>query len=201
MDTLSIGITRAEARGLYRDYKRHLHHSDPIDRECMRAYQLLAQGRLVIRAIESVRNAGMRSDDGFPKLALCTATAKGVALVLRANGSATMLPTGHARMSNSRGISSVLFNWPAGSFPIGSAPNRWQTWNVEAIVPQCPLHLRPQRGLQNYHVLFEAEWRRVPPTDPYLLRRIGKADLWLVVAQWELTDVEKGALQTRISVM
>ena len=32
------------------------------------------------------------------------------------------------------------------------------------------------------------------------LRRIGKADLWLVVAQWDLTEVEKAALSTRVGV-
>jgi hypothetical protein len=31
-----------------------------------------------------------------------------------------------------------------------------------------------------------------------LLRRIGKGDLWLVVASWNLTAVEKAALATRL---
>ena len=39
-----------------------------------------------------------------------------------------------------------------------------------------------------------------PPTIPdhTLLRRIGKADLWLVVAAWELTLVEQAALAARV---
>ena len=61
-----------------------------------------------------------------------------------------------------------------------------------------PIHLRPKRGLANYHVLWEAEWTPSPPRDPFLLRRIGKADLWLVVAQWDLTEVERAALATRV---
>lgn len=43
------------------------------------------------------------------------------------------------------------------------------------------------------------QWQRVPPRDPFLLRRIGKADLWLVVAMWDLTEVERAALATRLS--
>jgi hypothetical protein len=31
-----------------------------------------------------------------------------------------------------------------------------------------------------------------------LLRRIGRADLWLVVAGWDLTEVERAALSTRL---
>lgn len=37
------------------------------------------------------------------------------------------------------------------------------------------------------------------PKDPYLLRRIGKGDMWLVVAAWDLTEVERAALATRLN--
>ena len=99
-------------------------------------------------------------------------------------------------------------SWRAGTFafPITSFPLDWrgkerngQSHHV-AQVPIIPLHLRPKRGIENYHVLWEAEWRPIPARDPYLLRRIGKADLWLVVAQWDLTEVEKAALSTRVEV-
>lgn len=65
-------------------------------------------------------------------------------------------------------------------------------------MPLIPVHLRPRHALDNYHVLWEAEWSRVVPRDPYLLRRIGNADLWLVLAAWDLTEVERAALATRV---
>jgi hypothetical protein len=46
------------------------------------------------------------------------------------------------------------------------------------MVPIVPVHLRPKHGLQNYHILWEAEWHPVPPTDPMLLRRYA-GDLWI----------------------
>jgi len=67
------------------------------------------------------------------------------------------------------------------------------------MVPLVPVHLRPKRGLANYHVLWEAEWERIVPRDPLLLRQIGRGDMWLVVAQWDLTEVERAALSARIS--
>ena len=70
----------------------------------------------------------------------------------------------------------------------------------KAQLPLIPVHLRPKRGLENYHILWEAEWEPIPPRDPYLLRRIGKADLWLVVAHWDLTEVERAVLATRVPV-
>ncbi len=89
---------------------------------------------------------------------------------------------------NSRSV----ISWPAGSFPVALDPKR-RRWGAAALVPTPPLHLRPKRGLQNYHVLWEADWTQMPPSDPLLLRRIGQADLWLVVCQWDLTAVEKAA--------
>ena len=55
-----------------------MHWSTPIDRECQRAYQFLAIGRLVIQALESVKAAGVNTEGegvGFPRLALCRADA------------------------------------------------------------------------------------------------------------------------------
>jgi len=36
------------------------------------------------------------------------------------------------------------------------------------------------------------------PRDPMLLRRLG-GDLWLVVAHWDLTEVERAAMATRVN--
>jgi hypothetical protein len=68
-----------------------------------------------------------------------------------------------------------------------------------ALTPIVPLNVRPKRGLENYHVLWEAEWQPVPPGDPYLLRRIGRSDAWLVVAAWHLTEIERAVLATRMN--
>lgn len=205
MDTQHVEFDRARALELYRQYKKHAHYSRPIDRECMRAYQLLSKGRLVIRALESVKAGGIKTagvDAGFPKLALCRADAASCKVSMNRDGSATM----HAsdveprsrgwRQGGGTMQSGNCFVFPAGTFPV---PSQHQRWRGEALVPVPPLNLRPQRGLASYHTLFEAEWTRIPPTDPFLLRRIGRADLWLVVAIWELTAVEKAALATRIS--
>jgi hypothetical protein len=198
MDTVNIAMTRGEARELYRTYKKHLHYSAPIDRECMRAYQLIAQGRLIIKALESVVKAGVGAD-GLPKLAICRADAMSCTVRIETRGRATMRDTRYhprrARRGSNRDHmeSRSLFEFPDGSF-LGAAP----VWAAEGLVPVPPVHLRPRRGLENYHILWEAEWSRTPPRDPYLLRRIGKADLWLVVAMWDLTEVERAALQTRL---
>lgn len=197
MQTEAITLDRETARDLYRAYKKHVHYAAPIDWEIQRAYQLIAQGRLVIKALESIVKAGRRESDGYPKLAISRATSEACWLTLNGNGSATMDCRNigwRGERRNARPGNRIRF--PAGSFP-GLQPGK--SWNAKALVPPVPLHLKPARGLYNYHVLWEAEWTPIPPRDPFLLRRIGQSDMWLVVAAWELTEVERAALQTRIA--
>lgn len=205
MDTQHIEIDRAKALELYRQYRTHQHYSTPMDQEIQRAYQLLSKGRLVIKAIESVKAAGVKTegiDAGFPKLALVRADAPSCKVSLLRDGSGYMYagdvtPRSHGWRSNATGMieSRNCFSFPRQTFAV-SKDHRWRG---EAVVPLVPLHLRPKRGFASYHVLFEAEWSKIAPVDPFLLRRIGKADLWLVVAMWELSEVERAVLSTRVS--
>ena len=201
MHTEVITVPRYEALKLYRQYKQHLAYSQPIDWEIQRTYQLLAKGRVIIRAIESIKQAGLNREF-LPKLALTVATAKHCHLVRYKDGQCRMSPnTGWSRaVKHTLDFKENTFVFPAESFPLiwHNKSERMSRSEHQAMVPIVPLHLRPKRGLANYHILWEAEWERIPPRDPYLLRRIGKADLWLVVAHWELTQVEMAALATRV---
>lgn len=55
METQQINIDKERARELYQEYRAHQHYSTPVDREIQRAYRLIAQGRVIIRALESIR--------------------------------------------------------------------------------------------------------------------------------------------------
>jgi hypothetical protein len=193
METQGIVIDRVKARELWRDYQKHRHYSEPIDQEVMRTYKAIAQGRVVIRALESIRAAGL-GDDGLPKLAIVPADAEFCWLLTRQDGSARFTASERAVWSGSVSQRRQI-NMPPGTFP-GIAGHKWGT---RAIVPKIPLPLRPKRGLANYHILFEAIWEMVPPVDPMLLRRVGQADLWIVLAAWDLTEVERVALGARVS--
>lgn len=202
METVRVGLDRKQALHLYREYKKHAAYSEPIDWEIQRTYQLLASGKVIIRAVESIKLAGLNAT-GLPKLALAPATATHCHICRWQNGSMTMGPTADRwrGSKNLIGFTEESFKFPTGSFPISrwNASLRTDGTDHRAAVPIIPIHLRPKRGLDNYHVLWEAEWESIVPRDPYLLRRIGKADLWLVVAHWDLTEVERAALATRVA--
>lgn len=187
MNVERIVVDKKQARELYREYKAHSQYGDKMDKEIQRAYQLIAQGRMVIKALESIVVAGVGAD-GFPKLAIANATAKECHLRMNGSGSAEM----GAHRWERRQAHRVVFQ--AGTFPV-----RKDWVDVVSIVPLVPIKYRPTEALENYHILYEAIWKPIPPHDPMLLRRIGKGDMWLVVAAWDLTEVERAAMAARIS--
>jgi hypothetical protein len=201
MHTELVKIARHEAVALYQKYKTHAAYSQPIDWEIQRTYHLLSKGKVIIKALESIKQAGL-DREFLPKLALAPATAEKCHLTRISTGRCIMSPRAFLRgRKDEIDLRENTFVFPRESFPMntwGNPARRSERSEHEAQVPIIPVHLRPKRGLQNYHVLWEAEWHRVPPRDPYLLRRIGKADLWLVVAHWDLTEVERAALATRV---
>lgn len=195
MQTQTIAFDKDHARDLWRAYRKHQHYSDPLDQEIAAIYKMIAQGRTVIRAIASIVQAGLYADGpykGLPKLAICRADIPKVHLRRDSDGGAKFLTQPSWRRSNEARSRSVSI--PPGSWPAGNGFSR-----AEALTPSIPLHLRPKRGLENYHVLWEAEWKPVPPGDPLLLRRIGESDAWLVAAAWDLTEVERAVLATRLN--
>ncbi len=201
MDVQTIALDRAKALELYQAYKTHRHYQSDIDWEIQRTYELIAKGKVVIQAIESIKRAGL-DEKGLPKLALAGATAEFCHIQRSRNGRLVMRDTDPRSWTVKRNVfryGESTFEFPPDSFPLSWDGKRRSGESAhKAAVPIIPIHLRPRRGLQNYHVLYEAEWEPVPPVDPYLLRRIGKADLWLVCAAWELTPVEQAAMATRV---
>ena len=201
MHTELIKVPREQAALLYRKYKEHVAYSKPIDWEIQRCYQLLASGKVIIRAIESIKQAGLNREF-LPKLAIAPATAAACHLRRYRDGRIIMSPDNKFWRHEKRNIhcGEETFAFPEQCF----APLTWDSTRREgytdhkAIMPIIPIHLRPKRGLENYHVLWEAEWKRVVPVDPFLLRRIGQSDLWVVVAHWDLSEVERAVLSTRV---
>jgi hypothetical protein len=185
MEVSTMKMERAEARELYEKYQASVSFGTDIDREIARTYRLLGQGEVIIRAIDSIKMAGLGAD-GHPLLALTRADARRCVWRGYADGSGRFVADG--RWRGARNTVSV---------PVDFFPRATSRWDCEAIVPIVPAHLRPKHSLANYDILWEADWRDVPK-DPLLLRRLGKGDLWLVLAAWDLTEVERAALQARV---
>lgn len=203
MQTQAINVDSETAAEQYRAYLRDRHYDTPIDKEIRRTYRALAKGQTVIQAIASVAAAGAytsgrREDIGMPKLGLVRADFTHLRCARQKDGSFVQVPDGVA--NHGQAAKGKRFTWPAETLPRMDDPISRGGWWIErrALVPIIPLHLRPRRALAGYHILFEAEWSPVVPKDPLLLKRLGDGDLWLVVAAWDLTEVERAALATRV---
>ncbi len=184
MKVETLKVDADHARELWRKYQAHRAFQAPHDAEIAAIYKRLAQGKTVIRALESIRNAGL-NEQGLPKLAIARADERLIYWRSRMDAGVFHFHRYGYGRSKSRVIDIPGFQGVTG-----------QT-DGQAVVPLIPVHLRPKKGLQNYHILFEAEWSRTYPVDPYLLRRFG-GDAWLVVAAWDLTDVERAVMSSRV---
>jgi len=70
-------------------------------------------------------------------------------------------------------------------------------YRQRALVPPVPPRFRPE-SLYDYHVLWEAEWRKAPPIDPILLKKVSD-NVYVVLAQWDLTPLEQAVLEGRFA--
>lgn len=191
MDTQQVLYDRDEAARLLRKYREHRAYSTPVDREIVRLAELVNKGKIIIQALASIRKAGL-GPDGLPKLAIARADEEKCFLSLERDGRAVM---SGERFPSARTSKTRVFKFEAGTFPVKASAS-----GLSALVPHIPPDIRPRRGLQNYHILFEAVWRNEPPVDPMLLRRLGTSgDMWLVVGSWDLTPIERAVLAERMT--
>lgn len=75
--------------------------------------------------------------------------------------------------------------------------SRLPIYPVKAVVPLVPAQFRPDGDLSDYHLLWEPVWEPVPPVDPILLKKIS-SKFYVVLAQWDLTEVERSVLTGRL---
>lgn len=184
MDVEKLQMDREQAHDLYQNYQAHRSGMTNDDRAIAAIYKRIAAGKLVIRALASITTAGMDSA-GRPKLAIARADEREVDCYVRDNSCLFEPRTRGYVRSKDR-----CFEVP---MPAMSS----RTPNCRAIVPLIPVHLRPRKAIEKYHVLWEADWQAYP-VDPYLLRRFG-ADAWLVVASWDLTPIERAVMSSKLN--
>jgi hypothetical protein len=181
MNIEQLGVTQEQAREALLEYKRHRSVYDSRDWEIERIYRQIAKGRTVISAGDAIRKAGI-DELGRPRLALMRADQEFAVCNAWWSEKVVFSAFGHSRAADLN----VTVSWP----------NRPRTCNasLQAALPRIPPQHRPaQSELSKYHTLWEADWTDLPH-DPMLLKRIGK-DAWIVLAAWDLTDVEMSVLR------
>lgn len=182
MNVQSLGVSQDAAWAALREYKLHRSVYDKRDWEIERIYRQIALGRTVISVHDAIRRGGT-DPQGRPMLAVMRADQDRVRC--EQSGDEIVFTTVARNRASDRRF---VINWP------GRPPVRNMWWSAQALVPRIPPQHRPAtKMLANYHILWEADWTAIP-RDPYLLKRIGK-DAWVVLAAWDLTEVELSVLR------
>lgn len=195
MDLQTITIDRNEARRAVAAYRRAVQtarseQAAAEDAAILRGYREIAAGHPII-ALRDVIHTGGENSRYLPKLAIARADETRITVRREADGSLcfgrNIEPSWRSQRLRGRGLVPL----PAGTLPVHNGPG-WPAV-AHAIVPIIPPELRPNASLERYWILFEAEWTRVPPKDPALLRSLG-GGLYAVLSTWDLTELERAVL-------
>jgi hypothetical protein len=202
MDVNTVTMDAEAAAKAFREYRAaFMAERNRIDGELMRSYKALADGKVLISLTEAIQKGGV-DQVGRPNLAIARADETGIVMRRTWGGGITYQPFAGGRVTSA----DRRFDFPEETLPDLTEDQQTRTvrttWNPkaeawrqdwEARLPFIPPQYRPPLKLDNYHLLWEAEWRltaRSQRLDPMLLRQVG-GDLFVVVAAWDLTEIEK----------
>lgn len=208
MNIQTIEMDPQEARERLKAYRASLHRSADEEYQAAAAgYEALANGTPLLQYGLAIAHAP-RDDEQRPMLAVARADRRQVAFDWQHGTLATFSTTDLGRWDNrlnedSRLILDVTMPEPHGLKNGWGGVRRVEGW---ALVPMVPPHATQAIGgrsnLKDYLILWEVEaWadapiRAVPDRDPYLLRPL-HGDLCAVVAEWDLTDLERAVMAGR----
>jgi hypothetical protein len=210
MNVSTITMDPVEAQQKLDAYRDALaaRHSVKVEEEWQAAadaYKELAKGTPLIDPLAAIRECGWRSDSR-PVLAIARADMARVAWDVsrssrwwdpdarRHKGAWAPMQWQFAAQRNHESN----WRWREGAgksfvIPNITAEPPGDPASGIAMVPMVPPDVLPARGcdLSKHYILWEVEsWDVSPPVDPILLRPIG-GDLYAVVAQWDLTEIER----------
>jgi len=173
------------------------------DEQLMHSFRAMARGERIINISSVIPKAGLQEKTKLPALAIANADWKFCFLHHQDD---------HIVFSNESGIS---WSWkaqrytsptiwlPRRLFPAELTNSHWRAQNnlpevsrSRALVPAIPAHLRPD-NLDDYCILWEPVWEAAAPEDPLLLKHIN-GPIYTVVAQWDLTPLERSILEGRL---
>jgi hypothetical protein len=203
MNVEMMHMKSSEARSLYIDYQRSLkkrraerkHLAEVEEKEARKrriqieneeddlraAYREMSFGNRVLCLPSAIQKAGF-NDQGLPLIA-----------VAKSDWEWSVYESDRAKMTfRPDRFSKKRIELAT---PLLGEGRRYKA--ARALVPPVPPRFRPE-NLGDYYTLFEAVWQPSPPTDPMLLRQISTT-MFVVVAQWDLTQLERAVLEGRFA--
>lgn len=200
MDLSTIEVDPAEAEAKLAEYEGVLAKDRMVEDEAIaQAYRAVKRGMPILRLSQAIERGGF-FPNGWPRIAVVRADATECWVTdvndYRNGGVDYVFTDSDRRTSYGALVGEHTVRVHMSERP---AHEGRRTSRAHTLVPVIPPHVRPKRPrLGRLHVLWEVEeWANVPPVDPALIRHV-RGDLWVVLAMWELTELERLVLgQTR----
>lgn len=181
MNVKTITIDPEIALGKLKEYRNvAIQNRRTEDADFRRLYRAASSGKPILDVSVALKETGV-TEKGHPRLALARATWQTVHYFpWRQTFSCT---SEWHRESKARDIRLPFVD---------------KSWalcrnSLRTPVPFIPPAIRPQDSLEKYHILFEVPSWEEYSADPFLLRHIA-GWLFVVVGEWELTDLERSLL-------
>jgi hypothetical protein len=205
MNVSIFTMDKAEAEKKLQAYRTQLKKRANTEYElAVKAYEMVAKGQAILNIVDAFQQTGL-GEDLRPKLAIARADKKEVQVHVSASNRRLSFST-HARGMWAGGYEGNLFvNVPFVFTPEQDQVIRKQySMTGFALVPMIPADIRANvKGSdEDYMILWEVEkWAdrsltSPAPRDPYLLKHIA-GELYAVVAEWDLTDLERSIMSGR----
>lgn len=212
MEVEQLAIPKKKAMEEYEAYKKELQYvKTTFNKDMLSLYAHMKHGGKVIDLWEAMKLAGLNKD-GDPRLAIVRADSKKVQFEKKW----TWLNWDTRSITSNGGVYCRFRNeasrWdslredvkiPKGFFPEWQIDDKKNVIHekIETSTPIVPAKImNPLRShkFESYHILWEVdEWKPVPPRDPMLLKRI-TPNMFLVLATWDLTELERAVIRGRI---
>lgn len=191
MNIQDFSMVKSKAYEQWRFYvKACKENKDQFLLDMKSVYNQLKSGRKVIDILTVFERAGV-NELHQPKLAISKANYKEIVCEYWGSGEVCFKKDDLWRTKSD--INIKLEKLPKESF-LGKWEN---SKKLKTIVPGIPAQLKPKGNLNNYWILWEVEkWEKIPPKDPYLLKRLTK-NMFVVLAGWDLTELERAVLRGR----
>jgi hypothetical protein len=204
MDVPTITMDPEEAAAKIAAWMNEKHADQAeVKKQCIAGYEALAAGKTLLQLDVAIRGGGFHAN-GFPKLAIARADRREVAFAWRSTENIARYDT-RDRFRPGRQSATLLRQVDMGRqhgllYQLRDGSSYGKTLEGFSQVPLLPAERRPETGqLRDWFILWEVErWYASsslvqPDRDPMLLEHVA-AQLYAVLAEWELTELERAVM-------
>jgi len=190
MEINQYDMEEEEARRLWKEYTAGC-KDNPKDKyldDMKKIYNQLKCGRKIVDINMVFEKAGVHEHNLQPKLAICQADATVCYCKYNMHGELIFSKRKLSRWDEAFKVDVEIKKFPKIANNVV----------LKTLVPPVPPSLRPKDDLSKYYILWDVDkWEIEPPKDPYLLKRI-TGNMYVVLAGWDLTELERSVIRGRV---